>query len=283
MVPCLSDCSSFARWVALRASAPDPALRGSTSIWHFLPPHPVFSPCSAEGSQTAPGIWVARVGPGQWGHDRWPAGPGFLSGRPRATQCPIVPQPLQEASSGREGPGRRCQLFWVTGEDLDLLAVSFFLRRKVNGPSLGSKSVPLARIPKTFRLPLWRRERPVSPHQAGAHGATVFSALGRWARHCSHERLSPLGSLCDFRGPNRRPLRIQNPRLTAPGLGVAAQHTEPGNGARDIPHSALCLTTMVALATPGVRVRVGRGSRANVRGHGTRRRCHLSETSQTSL
>lgn len=166
-------------------------------------------------------------------------GPGFLSGRPRATQCPIVPQPLPEASSGRGGPGRRCQLFWVTGEDLDLLAASFFLRRKVNGPSLGSTSVPLARIPETSRLPLWRRERPVSLRQAGAPRAAAFSAPGRWAHHCSHERLPPLGSLCNFGGPNCRPLRIQNPRLTAPGLGVAPQHTEPGNGAHGTPHSAL--------------------------------------------
>ena len=40
-------------------------------------------------------------------------------------QCPIVPQ-LGGASSGHGGPGRRCQLFWVPGEGLDLLAASVF-------------------------------------------------------------------------------------------------------------------------------------------------------------
>lgn len=132
------------------------------------PPSP--RPAPAGGSQATPGIWVTRVGPGAAGSPSdGSAGPGFLSGRPRAAQCPIVPRPLQGASSGRGGPGRRCQLFRGPGEGLDLLAVSIFLRRKVSGPGRGGKSVPLAPFPTAF---------PTSSPKEGGGPASVPPAWG---------------------------------------------------------------------------------------------------------
>lgn len=147
--------------------------RSGTAIWRFLSLLP--SPCSIQLKEARPHLALGRTcqprvaGSLSDGSE----GPSFLSGRPRAAQCPIVPRPLQGASSGRGGPGRRCQLFWVPGEGLDLLAVSFFLRRKVSGPSLGGKSVPLALFPTVSPTSSLKK----GGGQAGVHLATVFSAL----------------------------------------------------------------------------------------------------------
>lgn len=154
------------------------------AIWGFLPS--LFSPCSS---------WWKPGHTWHLGHTCGPravgslldgsAGPSFLSGRPRAAQCPIVPRPLRGASSGRGGPGRKCQLFRVPGEGLDLLAVSIFLRTKVSGPRTGGKSVPLARVStasttSSLEGGAWR---PCS--QPGARQVAAFSSLRAMLGPCS--------------------------------------------------------------------------------------------------
>lgn len=179
----------------------------------------LLSPCSAEGSQTTPGIWVIRVCPGQRGHVGWLC----------RTWLPVWEAPghtMPHCSSGRAGPGRRCQLFWVPGEDLDLLAVSIFLRGKVSGSSLGGKSAPSARIPKASRLPFQRREGQVCV--APGRGPLECSALSHWSLHCSQWP------------PTTDPRESRNPRLSAPGLGAVPQHRQPGNETHGTPNSAFC-------------------------------------------
>lgn len=203
------------------------------SPWHFLPP--VFSPCSAEGSQTTPGIWVARVGPGQRGHDRWLC----------RTRLPVWEAPGHTMPHCSPATSRSFLRTWRPRPEVPAILGDGrrpgFARRKLFSQEEGQWAQP-----GKYISPIGSNSRdfPTSSLEKGeasvaAPRAAAFSAPGRWAHHCSHERLPPLGSLCNFGGPNCRPLRIQNPRLTAPGLGVAPQHTEPGNGAHGTPHSAL--------------------------------------------
>lgn len=138
MIPYLSVSSSTCS-EALRASPQALRYRGEPASWRFLPASP--SPAPAEGSQATPGIWVHVWAQGSGATADGSAGPGFLSGRPQAHKAPLSPA-CGEASSGRGGRGRRCQLFWVPGEGLDSPAVSIFLRRKVSGPSLWGARQP---------------------------------------------------------------------------------------------------------------------------------------------
>lgn len=194
------------------------------AIWGFLPS--LFSPCS---SWWKPGhTWHLghTCGPRAAGSlSDGSAGPGFLSGRPRAAQCPIVPRPLQGASSGRGGPGRKCQLFRVPGESLDLLAVSIFLRRKVSGPRPGGKSVPLARFPTaslTSSLEKGGAWRPCS--QPGAPWVAAFSSLRATLGPCSGSGTPEGNSLLGTaRASARRPSALRE--LVGPWPGDSGVHS----------------------------------------------------------
>lgn len=161
-------------------------------------------------------------------------GPGFLPRRPRATQCPIVPQPLEELPQDAEAQAGGASYFGCRGKTWVCLWEHFSQGKGQwtqpgghVGP-IGSNSQGLpASLPKTGGARCLQ-------HQAAPRQATAFSALSRWVLHCPCKHLSPLGNLCNFGGPNRGLPRTQNPPMgsswawcSAPVTGLMAPQTQP--------------------------------------------------------
>ena len=136
MIPCLSVCSSLFLLSGPPSFHLSPLrLRAEEATWCFLPSSPPLA--LAEGRQATPGLWtpVRASGCGVAA-----AGPASCLGGPGCTM-PHCSAALR-SFLGTWRPGRRCQLFWVPGEGLDLLAASVFSGGRSVGRAWGVHQSP---------------------------------------------------------------------------------------------------------------------------------------------
>lgn len=167
-------------------------------------------------------------------------GPGFLPGRPRATQCPIVPQPLEELPQDAEARAGGASYFGCRGKTWVCLW-EHFSQGKGQWAQPGGHISPISSNSQGLSTSFLKTGGArCLQHQAAPRQATALSALSRWVLHCPCKHLSPLGKLCSLGAPTMGSQEYGIPRWGALGLGAVPQHRKPGNGVHGTPNSAPC-------------------------------------------